>query len=141
VLTLKNDGSGTIKWYTDASFAVHPDFRSHTGAVMTMGAGAVTAVSRKQGMNTRSLTEAEVVAADEVSGSMIWTKLFLEEQGYPVKSNVLYQDNRSTLLLKEKGRQLPGKRSRHLNIRLFFFEDQKEKGNIEIQYCPTDQIK
>jgi hypothetical protein len=29
LLTLGADGSGTIKWYTDASFAVHPDFRSH----------------------------------------------------------------------------------------------------------------
>jgi hypothetical protein len=140
VLTLRADGSGVMKWYTDASFAVHPDYRSHTGAIMTMGEGAVSSVSRKQGMNTRSSTEAEVVAADEVVGSMIWTKLFLEAQGYPVKGNILYQDNRSAMLLEEKGRQSAGKRSRHLNIRLFFVKDQRDKGNIEIQYCPTDHM-
>jgi hypothetical protein len=36
LLTLRADELSTIKWYTDASFAVHPDFRSHTGAVVTM---------------------------------------------------------------------------------------------------------
>ena len=34
-----------------------------------MGDGAITSLSQKQGMNTRSSTEAEVVAADEI----IWT--------------------------------------------------------------------
>jgi hypothetical protein len=76
LLTLKEDGSGTIKWYTDASFAIHPDFRSHTSAVMTMGSKAITSISRKQAMNTQSSTKAEVGEADEVVGSMIWTSYF-----------------------------------------------------------------
>jgi hypothetical protein len=71
----------------DAAFAVHPDFRSHKGAILTTGKGAIMSISRKQGMNTRSSTEAELVAADEVTGTMLWTKLFLEAQGYPVTRN------------------------------------------------------
>ena len=31
--------SENIKWYVDASFAVHKDMRSHTGGFMTMGTG------------------------------------------------------------------------------------------------------
>ena len=108
-LTLKADGTGELKWYVDASFAVHPDFRSHTGATITMGKGAITSLSRKQGMNTHSSTEAEVVAADEVVGPMLWTKLFLEQQGYPVWKNMLFQDNRSAMLLEENGRKSAGK--------------------------------
>jgi hypothetical protein len=138
VLTLRADGTGTIKWYTDAAFAVHPDFRSHTGSAMTMGQGAITSISKKQGMNTRSSTEAELVAADDVVGAMIWTKNFLEAQGYPVKENILFQDNKSAILLENNGRASAGKRSRHLNIRLFFITDQKAKKNIEIEFCPTD---
>jgi hypothetical protein len=102
---------------------------------MTMGAGAVTSISGKQGMNTQSSTKAEVIAADELVGSMVWTRLFLEAQGYPVKDNILYQDNKSAMLLEEKG-----KRSIHLNIWLFFVKDQKDKDNISIQYCPTNQM-
>ena len=107
---------------------------------MTMGQGAVTSISRKQGMNTRSSTEAEVVAADEAVGPMLWTKRFLEAQGYEIKDNVLYQDNQSAMLLESNGRKSAGKRSRHLNIRLFFVADQKAKGHIDIKFCPTDQM-
>ena len=140
LLTLRADGKNKLRWYVDAAFAVHPDFRSHTGAVMTMGKGAIISISRKQGMNTRSSTESEIVAADEVVGSMVWSKLFLEAQGYPVEENVLFQDNLSAKLLEENGRKSAGKRSRHLNIRLFFVTDQRQKGNIIIEYCPTDQM-
>jgi hypothetical protein len=55
VLTLQANGDGKLKWYADASFAVHP------GAIMTMGKGAVQLISRKQKMNSQSSTEAEFV--------------------------------------------------------------------------------
>jgi hypothetical protein len=139
-LTLQADGSKTVKWMVDASYGVHPDFKSHTGATMTMGKGAITSISRKQKMNTRSSTEAELVAAADVVGSIVWTKLFLEAQGYPIAENILYQDNRSAILLETNGRQSAGKRSRHLNIRLFFVADQQEKGNLSIEFCPTDMM-
>ena len=38
-----------------------------------MGDGAITSLSRKQGMNTRSSTKAEVLATDEIISPMIWT--------------------------------------------------------------------
>jgi len=66
-LTLTTDDLHIVKWYVDASFAVHPDFKSHTGGVMTFGGGAVQSISRKQKLNTRSSTEAELVAADNAS--------------------------------------------------------------------------
>ena len=43
---------------------------------MTMGEGAIFSISRKQKLNTRSSTEAELVAADDVVSSIVWTKLF-----------------------------------------------------------------
>jgi hypothetical protein len=83
MLTLKADGSKIVKWYADASFAEPPDFQSHTGAVMKMGEGAITSISRKQGMNTRSSTEAEVVAADEVVGAMFVDQVILASARIP----------------------------------------------------------
>ena len=124
----------------DAAFAVHNDFKSHTGGVMTMGRGAIASISRKQKMNTRSSTTAELVAADDVIGLILWTKLFLEAQGYEINRNVLYQDNKSTILLEENGKKSSGRRTRHLNIRYFFLTDQIEKGNVSIEYCPTDDM-
>ena len=63
--TLRCDDSNTIKWCVDASFAVHQDFKSHTGAHATLGKGAFIAVSTKQKLNAKSSTEAESVGADD----------------------------------------------------------------------------
>ena len=45
VLTLGADQLNVIKWYVDASYSVHPDYKSHTGCMMTMGTGAITTIS------------------------------------------------------------------------------------------------
>ncbi len=136
------DNLHCIKWYVDASFAVHPDYKSHTGATMSYGDGdgAVQSISRKQKLNTRSSTESELVGVDDVSVMILWTKLFLEEQGYDINSNILYQDNKSAILLETNGKKSSGKRTRALNIRYFFLTDQVEKGNVTIVYCPTDDM-
>ena len=137
-LRLKTDGTNKVKWWIDAAFAVHPDMRSHTGAVMTMGQGAVQSISKKQKMNTRSSTEAELVATDDIIGQVLWTQNFLREQGIPVEKSTIYQDNKSAMLLEQNGRASAGKRSRHLDIRYFFITDRINKGDIEVKYCPTD---
>ena len=139
-LTLSANDLRTIKWYVDASFAVHPDFRSHTGGVMTMGEGGMQILSKKQKLNSRSSTEAELIGVDDSATQILWTKLFVEAQGYPVEDNLLYQDNKSSILLETNGRDSAGKRSRALNIRYFFITDQVKKGNVRIEYCPTDDM-
>ena len=104
---------------------------------MTYGKGAPITISRKQQLNTRSSTTAELVAVDDVATMILWTKLFLEEQGYKVDSNILYQDNKSTILLEKNGKQSSSQRTRAMNIRYFFITNQSKRGNVEIEYCPT----
>ena len=92
-----------IKWYVNTSFAVHPDFKSHTRAVMTMGGGVIQLILHKQKLNTRSSTESELVGTDDAAVLILWMKLFMEEQGYGIDKNILYQDNKSTILLEVNG--------------------------------------
>ena len=120
-LILCVDDLHVIKWWIDVSFAVHPDFKSHTGSMMSMGSGALIAGSQKQKLNTRSSTEAELVGVDDVIGKVLWTRLFLEEQGYEIERNVLHQDNKSTILLEKNGKRSSGKRTRAINIHYFFY--------------------
>jgi hypothetical protein len=127
------------RWFVDAAFAVHPDQKSHTGFYMTLGSGAVISSSKKQKINTRSSTEAELVATDDAAGPMQWTSRFLLKQGYDVKT-ILYQDNRSAILMESNGRSSAGKQSRHLDIRYFFINNLKEKGLVYIKYCPTEEM-
>jgi hypothetical protein len=138
--TLAADGSCTIRWWVDASYAVHPDMKSHTGATMSLGQGCIYSMSSKQKLNTRSSTEAELVAVNDAMSKVLWTKLFLEAQGYQVSDNVVYQDNQSAILLENNGKLSSSKRTRHIEIRFFFVTDNVEKKNVRIEYCPTDDM-
>ena len=93
-----------IQWWVDASFATHPNCHSHTGATLSFGKGSVYSMSSKQKLNTRSSTEAELVGINDVLSMILWTRLFLEAQGYQVTDNVLHQDNESTIKLAQNGR-------------------------------------
>jgi hypothetical protein len=97
VLTLKADNSHVINWHVDAAFAVHDDFKSHTGAVISIGSGAIIAGSTKQKVNSRSSTEAELIGLDEYMLKTMWTRYFLEALGYDVNDNIVYQSNKSKI--------------------------------------------
>ena len=116
VLTLSADNLHVNKWFLDASFAVHPDFRLHTGAVMTCREGAVQLLLTKQKLNRRSLCESKLVGVDDSATKILWTKQFMEARGYRIDCNILYQDNKSTILLLDNGKQSAGKHLCALNI-------------------------
>ena len=139
-LTLSADSSNVVKWYGDASFAIHDRMKSHTGGTLTMGKGGIMNVSRKQKMVSKSSMEAELIAADDLSNSIIWTNYFLDAQGYASKDTVLFQDNKSCMLLHNNGKSSSSKRSRHLNIRYYFLSDRIANGELRVEYCPTDDM-
>ena len=115
-LTLEADGSSVISWWIDASYAVHPNMRSHTGATMSMGKGCPISISTKQKLNTRSSTEAEVVGVNDAMYLVLWVRHFLEAQGYDIKDNIVYQDNQSSMKLENNGKTSSTKNTRHMEI-------------------------
>ena len=126
-LIIEMDGSGKAVYSIDAAYAVHPDARSHSGMSMKMGKGAITSLSRKQKLNTRSSTEAEIVAVDDCMSQVLWTKYFLEDLGYPTEAIITQQDNSSAIKLETNGMKSMGQRSKHINNRHFFITDQLQK--------------
>jgi hypothetical protein len=139
VLRLSAANLNIVKWWIDASYAVHCDMRSHTGGTMSMGTGAPYSTSKKQKLNTKSSTEAELVGVNDVLPQALWTKYFMEAQGYGV-STILNQDNQSTIKLSENGRASSGQGTRHINIRYFFITDRIARKEVAIQYCPTKEM-
>ena len=70
-LTVEVDDKGIVEWSVDAAFAVHSNMKSHTGGTMSMGSGIQISRSSKQKLNTKSTTEAELVATDDMSGHIM----------------------------------------------------------------------
>jgi hypothetical protein len=137
---LEADNLHVIKWWVDSSFAVHPDMRSHTGGAMTLGKGVVYGASTRQKLNTRSSTEAELVGVDDMMPQILWTRYFLEAQGYKIEDNTVYQDNQSAILLEKNSRTSSSKRTRHINIRYFFVTDRIRRNEVSVKYCPTGDM-
>ena len=54
-LTLSADGSRSIRWWIDASYAVHADMKGHTGVTMSMGRGSVYSSSSAQKLKCKEL--------------------------------------------------------------------------------------
>ena len=73
------DKSGTLLWSVDASFAIHEDMRSHTGALLKLGKGAVLSLSCKQKLNSKSSTEVEIIGVDDAMNFIMWMNLFVKE--------------------------------------------------------------
>ena len=109
--------------WVDAAYAVHTNFRSHTGGALSFGRGALGCKSTKQKLNTKSSTEAELVGAGDYLPTTIWVMNFMSAQGYKVSHSYLEQDNQSAMLLERNGRQSAGQRSRHIHIRHFRITD------------------
>ncbi len=140
-LILGSDKTGVLNWYVDASFAVHPNMRGHTGGALTLGRGYPIVSSTKQKLNTKeSSTESELVGVDDMMSSILWTRYFLKCQGYRVNDNIIFQDNKSSILLESNGRSSSSKRTKHINARYFFITDRILKGEVRVEWCPTKDM-
>jgi len=139
-LTLEADSTNVIKWWVDAAYAIHSDMRSHIGGTMSMGKAVIYGTSTRQKLSTKSLTEAKIIALSDVLQQVVWTRYFLEAQGYIMSDYIVYQDNQSAILLEKHGKASSSKRTRHINIRYFFVCDRIHNKELSVVYCPTLQM-
>ena len=103
-----------------------------------MGISILHGKASKQKINVKSSTESEIVGLSEYLPYTLWMGYFLEAQGYKIKKSTVFQDNTSALKMEKNGRNSCTGNSRHINVRYFFVKDRYDKGEIELQYCPTE---
>ena len=61
----------------------------------------------------------------------------MEAQGYKLKDSVIYQDNKSAILMEVNGRNSCTGNSRHIDIRYFWIKDRVDNKEVRIEYLPT----
>jgi hypothetical protein len=138
--TLCRDNSKIIKWYFDGAFAVHTDMKIHTGAVMTLGKGILNLVSTKQKVNSRSFTEAEFIAVNNIISKVLWVKLYMEEQDQEIRMNIIYLNNQRSMKMELTGKTSSGKRTMQFNMKYYYITDLIAGGLVNIEYCPTNEM-
>jgi hypothetical protein len=98
---------------------------------------ASSANPKKQSINTKSSTEAELIGASDYLPNTIYVKMFMAAQGHRTTKATFYQDNESAIKMESNGKASCGQRSRHIDIRYFFITDHVKQQSITIEHCPT----
>ena len=138
-LTLTADKLNLIQFSIIASFCIHPNMKSHSGMTMTMGNGAVIASTCKQKINTRSSTEAKLVAVNDNAAILLWTHLFVKAQGYEPNITML-QDNQSTIKLHKNGCWAAASAPGTWTSSTSSWRTRLSKDTFKAQYHPTDKM-
>ena len=108
--------------------------------MISMGKVAIVNVARNPKMNVGSSTESELFSIANVLGMTFLCKYFMEAQGYPIENNVLYQDNKLTILLDKNGRMSAGNNRKHVKNTFFFITDKVAQGDLEIRHMVTKEM-
>ena len=114
--------------------------KGHSGITLKLGKGHPTSISTKQKLNTRSSTETEVVTTYDALPQILWTNNFIKAQGWDYEDTILYQDNKSAILMENNGKASCSKRTKHMNIPYFFVKDQVDNKEIKIEYLGTEDM-
>ena len=139
-LTIGANSMTRMDVYIDAAYGVHMDMKEgHTGECISLGRGTLMSKPSKQKLNTKSLTEMEVAGCSDYTPSALWTKSFLDHQGYTIEID-LHQDNQSAMRMTRNCQKTCSHKSRHIDIRCFWLQDRIEKEEINLTYCPTEII-
>ena len=138
-LGANDDGTVSLQCYADASFGVHPDGKSHSGIMLSLGRGPVLMKSVKQKIVVRSSTEAELVTLSDATSICAGHLNFLKTVGLDITHATMFQDNMSTMRLATNGRS-NSDRTKHIRLRYFFVKQYLDNGEFELVHCPTDMM-
>ena len=130
----------TVRLFVDASYGVHIDGKSHTGCCVVIGdVGAVHCRSAKQGIVSKSSTEAELIGLSDSANQGIHTRMFLVNQGYTMGPVTVYQDNMSCMALIDRGRS-GAEKTRHIGIRYFWVKERVTTGEVTLVHKGTKEM-
>ena len=95
--------------------------------------------SKKQTSVALSTAEAEYVAAGQCCAQLLWMRQTLRDFGYNLSKVPLLCDNESATRIAEN--PVEHSRTKHIDIRHHFLRDHQQKGDIEVFYVSTAELK
>ena len=99
-------GMEVLQAWVDVSYAIYKYMKGHTGCVMSAERGIVQGKATRQKLSIKSSNKSEVFGASDYIPWIVWTFLCVKEQGYVLKRNLFYQDNKSAMKLESKGKNM-----------------------------------
>lgn len=139
-LKYEQSESGTLIGFSDADWGGdQDDRRSTTGNMFFLSGGAVSWFSKKQATVALSTAEAEYIALSQAAQEGTWLKRLLTELGMSDSPTVIMEDNQGAIAITKN--PVNHSRTKHIDIRYHYIRDCVQNGQIQVQYCPTVDMK
>jgi len=137
----KSETNLSLVGYADADWGSSDDRRSTTGYVFRLNAHSspISWKSKKQQCTALSSCEAEYIALSSATQEAIFLLRALNNFDNKCKydSCILYGDNQGAIALAKN--PIKHQRTKHIDIRYHFIREHITKGEIVLDYVPTDQ--
>jgi transposase InsO family protein len=127
-------GWGDSNWAQDVD-----DRKSVCGYSFNFAGGTVSWSSKKQPVVATSTVEAEYIASANATKEAIWLRTLLQELDIVQSSaTIIYSDNQGCIALSNN--PVSHSRAKHIDIRYHFVRDRVAKGEVKLEYTPTEMM-
>ena len=127
---------------SDASYAEHPDGKSHTGGCIGFESDSACWfmwICTKQPVVALSTCEAELIATCTIGCGVVWSMQILQELHFDQLTIEIGVDNKCSMRLLEQGTG-SFKRAKHIKVRFFWLKDLIDEGEIILKYVPSEEL-
>jgi len=142
-LCMKADKNGllSINCYSDASFNVHLDAKSHGGIAIFLGGAATLLKSYKIKMVNKSVAESELSVLSDATSLLVHEREFAIAQQFIDASDnvVIHEDNEAAIHLVKNGRSTSD-RTKHILLRHFFVKQYLDDGTFILTHCKSENM-
>ena len=94
--------------------------------------GAVSSISPKKRINGKISIDNELIGVEKSMAKILWSRYFIEAQGYNIAHNKLMQYNKNAILLENNVKLSISKWTKHIENRYLFVMYRVAHGDLEI---------
>jgi hypothetical protein len=125
-----------VKVYIDAAYALHENFKSHSGLVVMVSQGCIKAISTSQDTVCKSPCEAEIIALSDHGDEYQHAEEFIKDLLIDQYKVIIMEDNKSAIKLLLDG-SLSRSNVRYIAIRCAWIEFMVSSRMMNIEFCST----
>ena len=135
----KGEITGPIQAYCDADYSAGEDRKSISGYIFLLAGAPISWQAKKQTTVAQSTVEAEYAAMAHAAKELIWLQHLLRELGMSKYApRTLFCDNQGAISLAKNPTHHA--KMKHVDVQLHFIRDHVEKGAMNVEYCPTEDM-
>ena len=126
--------------YSDADWAGNlDDRRSTSGNVFLMANAGISWLSKKQSTVALSTAESEYIALCMAAQEAVWLKRLFADLGVVQESPIcIMEDNQGAIAMTKN--PVGHARTKHIDIKYHYVRECVDKGHIDLQYCPSEDM-